>query len=77
MTTVIKHGTDEASASGRIFTASIYVDSNNKPARDLYERVGFTPTREEAFNESSRKVMLLKYAAPSTTAQADIGDGSK
>ena len=63
MQRAISYGCDEAAKAGKVFAGSIAVDEDNPAARSLYTKCGFVAIKEEPFApESSRKVLLLKYA---------------
>jgi GNAT superfamily N-acetyltransferase len=64
----IKFGKDEATSSGRVFTGSVVVHADNKPARALYEKCGFTQVvKEEALDGTSSIVVFLKYVPTSSS----------
>ena len=68
----IEYGRDEAFACGKTFELSILVDADNLAARSLYEKSGFALVREEAFEGTSRVILLLKYSPALTPSHTTV-----
>ena len=57
-----EYGRQEALKSNKKLVCSIVVDSDNPPARKLYEKCGFVTLSEEAMSQTDRIAVLMKYA---------------
>lgn len=68
--TSIKYITDEAQAKDKDTVFSIIVDTNNLPARALYESAGFVEATRLSASENvyGLPVILLEYRPPSASA---------
>jgi hypothetical protein len=58
------YGSKEAVKFGKSFAASIVVNKNNVPARQLYERSGFVAFAEEPFSPGDPRIeVIMKYTS--------------